>query len=206
MAVDDVYRVEVFQNVGSEQTMNVLHLREVTAETVLANPAENVVGCVAGIYLSLAAELSEDWRVIQITGQMVHPSKGIPFTSVRGAGNAIEGAIVGDIIPSQAAVLISFYTFNTSRSGRGRIYLPGLPEIAQNEGQIVEATVTNLQVEADASFTEVLGPTSGGDGTYRVCVFNNPLITGSTQDVVQATVRPNLATQRRRRAFPGFGG
>lgn len=205
MAVSDVYRVEIFQNVGSEQTLNVLHFREVTAETVLANPAEGPVAAAHAIYLALADELSEDWRVIQITGRRVFPTPGIPYTRVLGAGDAIEGVIVSEIVPAQAAILTSLYSSNASKQGRGRIYIPGCPELSQNEGQLLESPYTNLQTWAEAWFTDVLGPFAPGDATWWATIYGPVSVPGPLQDVIQPTVRPNLATQKRRRAHPGFG-
>lgn len=206
MAVNDVYRAEVFQNVGSELTMNVLHFREVTEETVLANPAEAVCAAAHAIYLGVVDNMSEDWRVTQITARKVSGTPGVPFTRVLGAADAVEGTVVSEIVPSQTALLVSFYSSNALRTGRGRMYLPGIPENAQNEGQMLEAAVTNFQTWADAFFVDVLGPFLTGDSTWWLTIFGPTTTPSPVQDVIQATVRSNLATQRRRRNFPGFGG
>lgn len=205
MAVNDVFRVEVFQNIGSEQTLNVIHFREATVETVLANPAENAVTAAHGMFLALAPDMPEGWRVVQITGRKVSPASGIPFTRVLGAADAIEGELTSGICPPQAAILVSFYSFNTLRTGRGRIFIPGVAETIQEEGQLNEASVTNLQTWADAWFIDALGPFAPGDGTVWPTIFGPTTTPGTPQDIIQATVRPNLATQKRRRAFPGFG-
>lgn len=205
MAVNDVWEAQVFQNVGSEVTMNVLHLREVVGESVLTIPARGVAAAVHDIFLGVAADLSEDWRVTQIHVRRVFPTPDVPFTRVLGAGDGIVGTVVSEIVPSAAAGLISLYSMNPSRAGRGRIFLPGIPELHQNEGQFTEAAHTNLQTWADNFLTVEIGPYLTGTAHYWLTVFNEGSAAPSVdQDVVAATVRSNLATQRRRRAFPGF--
>jgi hypothetical protein len=203
MAVNDVYRIEVFQNVGSELTMNVLHARETVSETVLSAPSRAVVEMAAELYQALAANLSEDWRVIQISARRV--TGGIPATVVFGGAEAIVGEVVGEIVPSQAAVLISLYSNNSERTGRGRQFLPGLSEADQNEGQLTEARFVALQVDATAQYVGEKGPFLAGDGKFKFTIWApNSVAAAATQDIAEAIVRPNLATQRSRRAHPGF--
>lgn len=204
MAVSDVYRIEVYQNVGSELTMNVLHARETVAETINTNVASCLIEMAVVLYEALADQMSEDWRVIQMTARRVSPGSGIPSTLVLGGAESIEGAIVGDIIPSASALLISLYSTNFTRSGRGRQYLPGLPEASQNEGQITEAVHGSFQTIANAQYKGEKGPFLAGDGKWRFTVFGGGAGPDPDQDVQEAIVRPNLATQRRRRAHPGF--
>jgi len=203
MAVNDIYRVEVFQNVGSELTMNVMHFREVVAETMLPIPALNLVEISGLIYSDIAQNLSEDWRVTQINARRVSSGPGVPASQVFGGTESIVGEITSQIVPSQAAILISLYTSNQGRSGRGRIYLPGCPESGQNEGQLTETYWIGLNASL-ALLTQQLSGT-GGDGEYRLCVFGGGASPTSEQDVIHTVTRTNLATQRRRRNFPGFG-
>jgi len=205
MAQFDVYRLEVWQNVGSEPTMNVLHVLETVAETSGAQVSEIVIEMAAALYGALADELSEDWRVIQITGRRVSPVGGIPATIVFGGAEAIVGQIDSEIVPTMASILISHYTDTPSRDGRGRTYLPGCPESSQNEGQLLEARFNALRTIVEAEFEGEKTPAGASDGRFRFMVFGGGA--SPTEDYVirDAQLRPNLATQRRRRAFPGFG-
>lgn len=203
MAVNDMYRIEVLQNVGSEPTMNVLHARETVAETILPIPAQCVVQLVYDFYQSIVDYFSEDWRVVSINARRVSPTGGIPATLVLGGAEAIVGTVESEIVPSQCALLVSLYTSNPSRSGRGRIYLPGWPEDYQNEGQITETQYIAIQDVMHDGLVGEKGPFLAGDGKYRFSVFGGGGSPTSEQDVLEALTRPNLATQRRRRAFPG---
>lgn len=204
MAVNDIYRCEIFQNVGSEITMNVLHVRETVAETINDVPAKCVNEMISVLYGALAAELSEDWRVIQLTARRLSAGAGIPATTVLGGAEAIVGEVVSEIVPSQAAILFSFYTLTADKTGRGRLYLPGCPESSQNEGQLVEAEFDDFDVIAEAQFLGEKGPFLAGDGKWRFCVHGGGASPTADWDFKEVIVRPNLATQRRRRAFPGF--
>lgn len=205
MAVGDVFRVQVFQNVGSELTMNVLHARCTVSETInVVDEADNVAEMAIVLYDALAAELSEDWRVTAINVHKLTAPGGVPANFVLGGAESIIGAIEAEIIPSASAVLISHYTSTANRSGRGRTYLPGLPESSQNEGQLVEARYSAIQAIVNTQFLGEKGPFGGGDGKYRFIVHNGDGDTDAGYHIIASRVRSNLATQRSRRAHPGF--
>lgn len=205
MALSDVYRAEIWQNTGSEPTMNVLHVRESVAETGTGNVAQMIIDMVADLYTALAAKLSEDWRVTTINCRRVSPSGGIPASTVFGGAESIVGAVASEIIPAQVALLISLYTATGDRTGRGRVYLPGLPESYQNEGQLLETPFGEIQTIATAQFVGEKTPAGATTGKWRFMVFGGGGSPDAPWDVQAAIVRPNLATQKRRRAFPGFG-
>lgn len=206
MAVNDVYQVRVLQNVGSEITMNVLHFREMTAETVAEFPAEQVAAAAHAIFTGIKANMSDDWRVVQIEARRVLPTFDIPFTRVLGAADAIIGEDLGQIIPSASALVVSLYSVTATKAGRGRLFIPGLPESAQNEGQLTEAAHTNFDTWADSWLVTPSTPVGGNDGVWIPTIRSKVETVGSAaKDVVMTTVRSNLGTMRSRRAHPGFG-
>jgi hypothetical protein len=206
MAVDDVFRVTVLQNVGSEITMNVLHLREAVAETVALLVAEPPARAVWAIYDALAADMSDDWQVVQIESRKISPSFDIPFTFILGAADQIVGAQPSQMIPSASALVVSLYSSIAHRRGRGRMFIPGLPETAQNEGQITEAVHAAFDTWADTWLTEQSTAIAPNTGEYRVYVKSQfDPVESSLRDVVATTVRSNLGSMRSRRAYPGFG-
>jgi len=153
MAVGDVFRIQVFQNVGSELTMNVLHARCTVSETTnVVDEADGLAEMAMATYNALKVELSEDWRVTNIVVHKLTAPGGVPANFVLGAGESIIGSIESEIIPSASAVLLSHYTSTADRSGRGRTYLPGLPESSQNEGQLVEARWAAFRTIANTAF------------------------------------------------------
>ena len=205
MPVGDVFRAQVFQNVGSELTMNVLHVRCTVSESMdPSNETAAIAEMIVQAYLLLAPELSEDWRVTAINVHNISVGGGVPANIVLGGAEAIIGGVESEIIPSQAAVLISHYTLTGDRTGRGRTYLPGLPESSQNEGKLVEARWSAIQTAVNNAFKGEKGPFLGGDGKYRFIVHDGTGESSGSYHIVATAVRPNLATQRGRRAHPGF--
>lgn len=205
MAVNDLYRVEIYHNVGSELTMNVCHMRETVSEDDPALAALNVQGFVQDLYLLWAELLSEDWRVTVIKVRRVSPAAGIPYTTVYGGAEAIEGTVESEIVPSQAAILVSLYSDTGDRTGRGRQYIPGCAESIQNEGLLSETAYIASAGAIELFYAAEHGPGAGpSTGKYRFNIWSSPAAPNGDHDVKHAFIHPNLATQRRRRNFPGF--
>lgn len=205
MAVGDIFRIQVNMVAGSQPTMNVLHCREQVGRAANESGALNAINVAVDFYSALAAQMSEDWRVISIRAGIVTPFVAdAPRVLVLGGAAAIIGAIVGDMVPSNAPFLVSLYTLQLGRSGRGRIFIPGLPEASQGDGQLTNAAWIELQTIADAELLTQHGPYVTGTGEYRLNVFSGALGPSADSNVQVATVRTNLANMRSRRAFEGF--
>lgn len=205
MAINDVFRVQVNMQAGSQPSMNILHLREVTARGGTENGAENVTELVGDFYTALATSLSEDWRVISIRASQIAPIvPGPPAVTIFGGAESIEGAVASHMVPSNSPLVISLYSNISGRKGRGRIYLPGIPESVQADGQITNAAWTSITGSCNAHLDELKGPVGGGTGTYEYIVWNPPGPGTANMAVLQFLVRPNLANMRSRRAFEGF--
>jgi len=207
MATGDVYRAQINMQCGSTPTMNVLHLRELTGRGTNESGTENVVSIVSDFYNALKAQLAEGWRVISIRANQVHPASAQPpDVTVFGGAESIEGAIVSDMVPSNAPLVISLYSSVVGRRGRGRIYLPGVPETMQDDGQITSDYHADVDAICEAHLDELKGPVGAGTGTYEYIVWNPPGPSTANMTVQQHIVRPNLANMRSRRAFEGFSG
>jgi len=205
MAVNDIYRFAISYNIGSERTMNVMHFKEVTACTdalpglSLANAVHPIVDAFyAGVIIS------QETQVILYQIQRVQPAAGVPVTIILGAAPflPIVGSGVADPVPSVAAALVSFYTALHTRNGRGRIYLPGLSVLAQNDGQLVQAAIDACQ-DYGNDWTFDIVPGGALTGEWHACVYSRLL--GDGELITHAVAHSNMATQRSRRNFPGVG-
>jgi len=201
MAVGDVYKCDIFYNVGSELTQNVIHLREKTACTDPV-PAQAVVSALTNRWLSVyeVALFSDEIYVPLIRAIRISPTSSVPGLSILGP-TTINGTGTGEPVPSASALLVSIYSNTFTARGRGRIYFPGLDSAKQNDGQIDDAALTlanTLALELIEDYTPTgftgsweLGVWSRADATFRL--------------VTQCFPHTNLATQRGRRNHPGIG-
>lgn len=200
MAINDIYQAQIHYNVGSELTMNVIHLREKTATTEDI-PATAVASAIqtkwADFYTS--APFSEEVYVPLIRVRRILPTAGIPVVLILGA-TAIPGGAAVPPVPSTSALLLSLYTNLFDANGRGRIFVPGLAQDAQNDGQLEAGTLTTLQGLVDDLEADWL-PAGALDGEWELVVYSREL--DAATKVQQVVVHSNLATQRGRRNFPG---
>lgn len=150
-------------------------------------------------YISTALELTEIVLYpMDSTGHVVNQDVG-PAKAVATPKAAVDGANAGALLPLQIAQVISLRTENTTRRGRGRVYIPGMASTT--------LTATNGTVNASfrsnmlGTFNTLLVAMSMGNGgdppIIRPCVIGSPY---TTYYVITETRAGNLLdTQRRRR-------
>lgn len=203
MAVNDVYRVDIFYQFGSELTQNVIHLKETTAETDSV-PASKVSQAVhAMLDANLVEHLSEGVTIPVIRSRRILPTPANPFVLIpSGAPLAIlVGQIEADPLPAQCAALFRLTTQQAGKSGQGRIYIPGFPELYSHAGRFpfaeFSATELSLINWADDEWD------GGSDGRWELAVYSRALNAANLVEYGQ--LDPVFATQRGRRHFPGYG-
>ena len=126
--------------------------------------------------------------------QRVIPTKTQPFT----IADPQAGETTGDLIPRQAAAIISKKGTNAGRTGRGRVYIPFLSDaIVGDSGHINTLGRTNLTALAVAIFTERSIDFGGGDVVTITPVIQNTL-TPYFNEITAYAVRTKIATQKRR--------
>lgn len=100
--------------------------------------------------------------------------------------------------PPQVAALVTKRTARGGRRGRGRFYLPGLPENdVSNSGVFSGVAVTNLQGGLDDLLTGLAGV---GFLTPMVVLHNSEgeTVPGDPDEVTALVLSTQVATQRRR--------
>jgi hypothetical protein len=205
MAVGDVYRVATHFNSGSELTMCVMHHEETVACTD-ALPGLSLLNSIYPVWESFYEDaiISQESQITLFNCQRIKPTAGVPVTAIVGstAFPAIVGTGAADPVPSTSAALLSFYTALNTRNGRGRIYIPGLSVLAQNDGQLVAGALAVVQGFGDNWCFDI--PAVGADtGEWRVSVFSRAL--GTAAQAINAVAHSNMASQRGRRNHPGLG-
>jgi hypothetical protein len=104
---------------------------------------------------------------------------------------AQAGSITADMLPPQAAAVISWRTTKAGRAFRGRTYVPGLSEGAQNNGTINGSHLNLMNALAAALHTDWPNNFSGSHVIYHR--------EAGTYDVITSwLLRATIYTQRRR--------
>lgn len=105
---------------------------------------------------------------------------------------AQAGAVAGNPVPNESAIVVTLYTGFIGRSYRGRNFWPGLPVASmQGDGTIAAATTAQLQATFDAL---VAGLESGTNSELAVYSPTLDIVT----PVASALVRDTLHHQSRR--------
>jgi hypothetical protein len=205
MAVGDIYRCEVHYQIGSTETMNVVHMKEKVACTDDV-AAKSVARALRDAWSSIYNTdlFSADAQMFMLRVRRIKPTTGIPSTFVLGGGAEpiVTGSGVSDPVPSQTALLISLYSDTLTANGRGRIYIPGLDRTQQNDGRLIAAAIT-LANSAAEIFEATMVAVAGDTGEWNFAIYSRELETAD--DIESAQAHTNMATQRSRRAFPGVG-
>lgn len=205
MAIGDIYQIQIYYNIGSERTMNVVHMRE-TQVCTDPLPAESVAQAVRSVWAVRINTIvfSDELSIPLIHARRIKPTAGVPSTIILGtvANPAINGGGSAPPVPSTSCGLISLYTNLNTRNGRGRLYIPGIDRVQQNDGQLIAGALVDWETFADDLEDEIVavGPDTGA---WRFAVYSREL--GTAENVVQTIAHTNLATQRSRRNFPGIG-
>lgn len=123
-AVGDCYQVRLIGRIEGQETQNVLHFICVGADVdVLTHLIQVLLDCFTTHLLPV---LSSAWELTEIRWKRVSPTLGpelitVPDIAAVGAGNA-------QALPSFNSVVFSERTVRGGKSGRGRMYLAGIPE------------------------------------------------------------------------------
>lgn len=203
-----VVRINVVGRFMAQQTNTVFHYRldgSPTGDVVVAahDAFYNYVISVAGNRSMMAVYaicLTSDWRGIfmQTTRVSINPNA---LRFLRRDISTVVGSLPPPTLPPQVATVVRRRTLVPKRWGRGRIYLPAIPQASVNNGVIDGAVYgVNLQDLVDAMNQPIVGGSPAM--TFRPCLIRsgifdidgNPTSTDITSSDYDTTVR----TQRRR--------
>lgn len=114
------------------------------------------------------------------------------------AGGAEPGLVAGDEAPDYCAVVMQKRSQLPGRSGRGRLFIGGVPESFTDTSTLTEDALVTYQSLAEA-FSGALNLISGIFMPAHLSELTNQMV-----PIQQWTPQEVLATQRRRRLRPGF--
>lgn len=133
VAAGEVVQVLVQGVIEQQECENVLYFRAQAADPdMLANLLLDIAACL----LALIPSLSSTYRLERIKGKIVSPAVGLEDEWTPESGDVVNGAASGDARSSHDAALISLRTTRPGRSGRGRMFVAGVPEGSTSGSEI----------------------------------------------------------------------
>lgn len=159
--------------------------------------------------LGQAAQAGADWVVAELLPFL---SSNLTFTGVRAYSQDSDSAPVFVLpvsptipggqnfttLPNNVAGVISLRTANRGRSGRGRMYIPGIPDTMQAS----PTTLTNVfvagMVDAAIKLDDYFNPLGFQPGVISKRHNKQDRVTGLFQPFTSAVVDNRIDSQRRR--------
>lgn len=127
VATGEIVQVLVQGSIEGQQCQNVWYFRAQDGDPdMLLNLLADIAQCM----LALVPILAPSYTLERIKGKVVAPAVGLEATWTPAPTDTVQGADAGGGMPSFVSALISLQTQRPGRSGKGRIYIAGVPEEA----------------------------------------------------------------------------
>jgi hypothetical protein len=209
VATGEIVQVLVQGSIEEQQCENVWYFRAQAADPdMLLHLLADIATCV----LALIPSLGSTYRLERIKGKVVSPAVGAEEEYIPDPGASVEGAMAGDTEPSFVSALISLHTTRGGRSGRGRIYLAGVPE-SQTIGSklnrdlalwaALAAFVACMLDKFKARDVTAAGNYDWGVMSRKIGGLKPPFLLAGYAPIIRAVVKEELATTRSRKLGHG---
>jgi hypothetical protein len=190
MAANDIYQLTLGLNLKGQKMANVMHFQQQSVDGTLP-PNEDLAKAFEAVLISpymdccsndLTSETIRTHKVSpSVGGTYVHPA---PYT----------GAISSDTSPSNNSVIATLYSATISRAGRGRIFIPGVPDNKVSDGRLLNASAAIYVTFLDLLLANI---SDSGGATFRAGIWAPGAST--FKPIIQHQVRAVLTTLRSRR-------
>ena len=136
-AQGEVYEVVLECRQEGQQVLNVLHFQALTAiDNVETRLLRAMVECLLTVLLP---DSTSNLQYVRCKGKRVFPTLGPVLEIGQEPGDVVQGAEVGDSVPTFVAVCANIHTSRGGRSGRGRMFIFGVPEGA-TQGSYIQTS------------------------------------------------------------------
>lgn len=153
----DVYQLACDQTVGRSTAVNVWHFQQI-GDTSGGNMPEKKLAETfeESIQMQMAAFLSQEWSVFCLRVRRVFPDQGSEFIYVP-TDNTV-GLNTSSVLPPNQAAVLSLYTENYGKKGRGRKYIAGVPLDAESANHLTNAGLLGLQAIGMGAIADLPAP------------------------------------------------
>jgi hypothetical protein len=133
-AVGDVIEVRCVGKLDNQDAINVWHFKATAAGDSIEE--DLILALIECIITTILPKSTDDYSFDKVQYMRVSPtSSALLETAVSSVGAA---PAAGDGVPGFCAALISLKTEFPGKSGRGRKYIAGIPEVATDAGRLVQ--------------------------------------------------------------------
>lgn len=133
MAVGDLFQLNVVGKVHGQTTVNTFYYR--IKVQAAGDPRQKLIDCwIAGCHTDYVACLSSEWTTDHFEAAGLQPV--LPKVDFF---DATPGAVAGVCLPSSVAAVMRRKTLTPGRTGRGRVYLPAIPNSFEDDSKIAVA-------------------------------------------------------------------
>lgn len=218
LVVPNAVQVRILSGIAGNSAANVLHARKTAGATVGQSLAEAVGAAIKSAYTSTLGTVCHSGSGVQRVGVRDLTTANQPEYLDTGA--PVGGSATGDHMPAGTSICISLVTALSGRSFRGRVYLGGFTEAANDTTGLASSTAEAAAIDYIEAIQAAL--TTNGltlavlsrpayayqdvrtwqlpEGGVREEVLGNGLArAGGISDVISIKSRsPQWETQRRR--------
>lgn len=209
VATGNIVQVLIQGTIEQQQCENVTYFRAQAADTdMLLNLLAKVATCM----LAMVPILNPSYILERIKGKIVSPAVGLEDEWTPEPTDNVQGEAAGDGLPSYCAALISLRTLRPGRSGKGRMYIAGVPESATAYSNIIAGSPMHAALAAFAAcllttFAVKELPAAGdyewGIMSRKIGGLKPPFLPAGFAGIVDARVNIALATMRTRKVGRG---
>lgn len=194
LAIGDTIIVVVKGELFAQSVQSTFYMRcTATSGTfTLLNLLNGMVGSLLDAYVKC---VSRDWTGQTLYGRVVSPVKSRGEEVILGTPS---GEVLQDSLPPSVAGVISRYTLLPGPGGRGRVFVPAVPETFNEEGRLSAAGVDAYE-ELAQIMQSVITPLAGN--TFEAVLWKRPNLALPITDTVTQRV---LRSQRRREIGVGI--
>jgi hypothetical protein len=199
----DIYQVIVKHTLFAQAVLNVLWFKAVGTPTV---ETDLLIKYKDDLIAELYPELSGNLRLFSITARRVIPSLALDIVHVPASSTGPTSFL--SALPPQIAVVVNVRSQRPGRSGLGRIYVCGLWQGGDLNGQLQPDRLTGIQQWAALLKTHFIDSTDAN--RWELGVFSRkiggaslPFDAAGWSKAYALSVQPILATMRSRRVGQG---
>jgi hypothetical protein len=136
-AVGTIHQIDVLMRQEGQHIMNSFFVQ---VDSTVDSMETRVLRAILDCFLEILIPASGSNLLVEtVRGKEVAPTLGPIYEIQPLATETVQGEATGDTLPSHISLAVNLHTTRGGRSGRGRFFIPGIPEAA-SQGSFIQTT------------------------------------------------------------------